>query len=115
MRSSSLFLIALVLCLFTPNDQCVLAKGVHLLNVGTATWDQPPPSQQLVQTRSSKPNDDFQKRLNTLVGTSRIDNVMKIRGGVVISKGKKVRLIDIAFRSRRSNCNLYHYQTLSIT
>ena len=94
MRSSSSFLVAvsLVLCLFVPNDQFVHAKGVHLFNVGTTTWDQPP-SQQLVQTRS-KPIDDFQKRLSTLVRTSRINNVIKIRGGVVISKGKKVRRID---------------------
>ena len=92
--SSSLYMVVvslvLCLCLFVPNDQFVLAKGVHLFNVGT-TWDQPA-SHQLVQTRS-KPDDDFQKRFRTLVRTSsRIDNVMKIRGGVVISKGKKVRM-----------------------
>ena len=92
MRSSSL-LVTLVLCLFATNDHFVFAKGVHLYNVGTTTWDQPPSPQQLVQTRSSNPNDDFQKRLSTLDRISRIDNVIKIRGGVVISKGKKVRLI----------------------
>ena len=89
MRSSSLFLVALVLCLCSQNDQLVFAKGVHPLNVG-ATWDRPP--SQLVQTRS-KNIEDFPTRLSALVRTSRIDNVIKIRGGVVISKGKKVCMI----------------------
>jgi hypothetical protein len=89
-------LIALMVVLFAAPEQFVYANSGRMSNIGASMLLGGDGSTTPSSTLSKWNSNDFEQRFGTASSvrtTSIIDKVLRTRGGKVISKGKKVRMM----------------------